>query len=304
MSNSTPAMPLTPIRFWQHWPAVEQITRDYPPGADVLVDRIRSSGPLARFAVVRLLAPLYFARQQGWAVRGPHGEIAAVMYLYRDARQGVRVLHIDNITVNGRFRRLGLAQHLLALAETLARAEQRPFLTLAVTTSNSAAVTLYRRLGFQEQHHAYFTFIPTFTLPSRARSLDIQQRRVSRYHTARLFQKFVQQEVAFSIPQMAKVLTAYYPQGVDLRGRHIQRTQAYLFEHERKLLGYGDGYSRQRQWQLRLSLLPELWGTPYEAEILQMVTRAMRPDPDSTGQWCCMFLVGPISLRCPLGHPL
>src|SRR5258708_30384447 len=141
MSFSPSDMPVRPIRFWQHWRAVGQISRDYPPGADVLVDHIRASGFLTRFLVQSVLSPLYFAGEQGWAVRSEGGEMAAIIYLRRGARQGIRVLHVDNISVNARFQRLGLAQRLLALAEELARAEQRPFLKLAVTVANTPAVT-------------------------------------------------------------------------------------------------------------------------------------------------------------------
>ena len=73
-------------------------------------------------------------------------------------------MHIDDINVDARYRRQGLAQRLLQLAEDLARNERRPFLKLAVTVGNTPAVTLYRRLGYQEQRHRYFTLVPSAPL--------------------------------------------------------------------------------------------------------------------------------------------
>src|SRR5215831_13829247 len=104
MSSSSPEMPLQPIRFWQHWRAVDQIYHDYPPGADVLVDQIRSSDFLTQCLVRSPLAPHNAASEQGWAVRGEHGEMAAILSVRRGARQGIRVLHVDEINVHTHFR--------------------------------------------------------------------------------------------------------------------------------------------------------------------------------------------------------
>jgi GNAT superfamily N-acetyltransferase len=118
-------------------------------------------GFLRRFFLQRIAIPLYFVREQGWATHDACGELAAIMYLRRQERQGIRIMHIDDINVDTRYRRHGPAQHLLHLAENLARNEHRPFLQLAVTAGNTHAVTLYRRRGFQEQRHRYFTFVPS-----------------------------------------------------------------------------------------------------------------------------------------------
>src|SRR5215831_10448986 len=176
MTSSSPALSVRPIRFWQHWRAVNQIYQDYPPGADVLVDQIRSSGFLTRYMVRFLLAPLYFAREQGWTVRGAHGELAAIMYLRRGARKGIRVVHVDELNVHAHFRGLGLAQRLLALAEDVARAERRPFLKLAVTVANTPAVRLYRRCGYQEQHHRYLIYQPSSAMVRSVAANDITLR--------------------------------------------------------------------------------------------------------------------------------
>jgi hypothetical protein len=65
------------------------------------------------------------------------------MYLRREGRQGIRVLHVDDLNVDPGSRGRGLAQQLLALAGDLARRERRPFLKLAVTVANTPAATLY-----------------------------------------------------------------------------------------------------------------------------------------------------------------
>jgi ribosomal protein S18 acetylase RimI-like enzyme len=268
-----------PIRFWQHWRAVNQIYQDYPPGADVLVDQIRSSGFLTRCVARFLLAPLYFAREQGWAVRGAHGELAAIMYLRRGARKGIRVVHVDELNVHAQFRGLGLAQRLLALAEEVARAEQRPFLKLAVTVANTPAVTLYRRLGYQEQHHRFFTFVsPSPALP-RAYSTDIKRHRVTRGQAAKVFQQFYAQEVTDSTPEVAELLLAYYPQGADMVGVPLKGRQSYVFEQQGKPLGYGEVYQQRAHWRLRLSLRPDVWGTACEWNVLQMLTTALESEP-------------------------
>ena len=190
MPSFSQEMAVQPIRFWQHWRAVDQISHGYPPGADALVDQIRSSGFLTQYLVHSLLAPFYFASEQGWAIRSEQGEMAAIMYLRRGARQGIRVLHIDELNVNVHFRGSGLAQRLLAFAEELARAEQRPFLKLAVTVSNAPAVMLYSRFGYQEQHHRFFTYAPPSSALHASKSIDILLRHLSRGQAADVFKQF------------------------------------------------------------------------------------------------------------------
>ena len=115
LSSSTGGDALRHIRFGQHWRAVRRMLVAYPPGTDALVDQIRTSGFLTRFVALHLLLPLYFAREQGWYVRGPQGEMAAMVYLRRHVRQGIRVMHIDDINVDADYRRRGLAQRLMEL---------------------------------------------------------------------------------------------------------------------------------------------------------------------------------------------
>src|SRR5690349_17966263 len=160
LSSSAGDLPMRRIHFWQHGRAVSQMLLAYTPGTDASVDHLRAAGFLTRLTVQHLLLPIYFAHEQGWSIRGTRGAMAAIMYVRRNERQGIRVLHIDDINVDARYRRHGLAQRLMSLAEELARREQRPFLKLAVTVANTPAVTLYRRLGYQEQQHRFVTYDP------------------------------------------------------------------------------------------------------------------------------------------------
>src|SRR5215831_6567041 len=145
--------PLRRIHLWQHSRAVRQMERAYSPGTDAVVDQIRAAGFFTRLVLLRIVLPLYFAREQGWMIAGERGGMAATIYLRRNKRRGVRVLHVDDINVDARYRRLGLAQRLMEFAEATARRERRPFLKLAVTVANTPAVTLYRRLGYHEQQY-------------------------------------------------------------------------------------------------------------------------------------------------------
>jgi GNAT superfamily N-acetyltransferase len=244
----------------------------YPPGIDALVDRIRSAGVLTRFALQHLLLPLYFAREQGWAVAGERGEMAAIMYLRRQERQGIRVLHIDDINVDVRSRGRGLAQRLMLLAEELAHQEQRPFLKLAVTVANTPAVTLYRRLGYQEQHHRYFTFVPASApklLMPLPQSTDLRLRALSRRQAAAALHRVQEIELRASVPQVADLLAAYYPLRV-VKGA----TQRYAIEQRGQQIGYGDVYRRGGRWNLDLGLHPNVWGTEIERQAIELLTHA------------------------------
>ena len=249
--------------------------RAYPPGTDALVDQMRSSGVLTRFALRHLLIPLYFAREQGWVIRGERGEMAAIMYLRREQRNGIRVLHIDDINVDARYRGQGLAQRLMLLAEELARRERRPFLKLAVTAANTPAVTLYRRLGYQQQRHRYFTFVPSpSSSPASSQpSADLTLRPLDRRQAAATLQRVYEMEITASVPVLAPMLATYYPLHVP---REAQRM--YAIEQDGNLIGYGDLYLRKAQWNLDLGLRPALWGTATERQAIQRLAELLPTD--------------------------
>ena len=281
MSSPTPHLvdltdqPLRPIRFWQHWRAVATTFRAYPPGTDAFVDQIRSAGFLKRYAFQYLFAPLYFATEQGWTIRDKHGELAAIMYLRRGARQGLRVMHIDDISVGANYRGLGLARRLMARAEELANQEQRPFLKLAVTVTNTSAVTLYRRLGYQEQHHGFFTWVPSSASLPLSSSTNLRLRSVRRREAARLFQRFYRAEMTASAPTLASLLVAYYPQGMATASVPRTGRRCYAIEYDSTPIGYGDVFRTGARWNLRLSLCPKWWATETERQAIYLLARTI-----------------------------
>ena len=58
--------------------------------------------------------------------------------------------YITNVAVFPEYRRRGVAEQLLAVFDRFARGNRLAFLTLEVRPSNTAAVALYRKWGFEE----------------------------------------------------------------------------------------------------------------------------------------------------------
>jgi GNAT superfamily N-acetyltransferase len=290
MLNPAPPvdLPLQRIRFWQHARAVQHMLRAYPPGADALVDRIHAMPFLGRLVVQRLIFPLYFAREEGWAVRGQRGELAAIMYLRRQERQGIRVMHVDEVHVDARYRRQGLAQQLLRLAEELARREQRPFLKLAVTVANTPAITLYQRLGYQAQRSRYFTLVPSssVTIPPEADTISFCP--LTRRQATTALQAIYEVELRASVPLLAPMLTAYYP--LEVPQGTLRR---YAIERDGQQIGYGDIYRRRTRWNLDLGLEPAWWGTQQEWWIIYRLAQLLQQHISSDLQGT------PIALHLP-----
>ena len=200
----------------------------YPPGTDALVDQIRSTPAPLRFLLLQVVLPVYFATEEGWCIPRPGGEMAAMIYLRRQQQQGIRVMHIDDINVDARYRRQGLAELLMSHAEALARREQRPFLKLVVTVANTPAVTLYRRLGYREQHHGFFTYDPASPALLAPVATGISLRALGRGPAAAANQRYYRQELQASDPAVADMLAAYYPRGAG--GEGVPKTAPYRYE--------------------------------------------------------------------------
>jgi GNAT superfamily N-acetyltransferase len=264
------------IHLWQHGRAVRQMLRAYPPGTDAVVDQIRTPGFFTRLVVQRILLPLYFAREQGWMIPSERGAMAAIIYLRRNQRRGVRVLHVDDINVDARYRRLGLAQRLMAFAEATARRERRPFLKLAVTVANTPAATLYRRLGYHEQQYRFFSYDPVPVASPPSESDRISLRALSQRRAWRENQRFYRSEMQASDPAVADLIVTYYPRGAGGTGVPRAGTLRYAIEDHGQVIGYGDAYRRGRQWNVRLSLAPDSWGGAREQEAIQLLTSAVR----------------------------
>ena len=198
------------------------------------------------------------------------------MYVRRNERQGIRVLHIDDINVDARYRRHGLAQRLMSLEE-LARREQRPFLKLAVTVANTPAVTLYRRLGYQEQQHRFVTYDPATSALRPPESSPISRCALwGGDQHGKCIRSFYRMEMRASDPAVADMLVAYYPRGAGGVGVPRACTLRYAIELRGQQIGYGDAYRRGTRWNLRLNLTPAFWGTEdLERQAIQLLTSAV-----------------------------
>jgi ribosomal-protein-alanine N-acetyltransferase len=78
-------------------------------------------------------------------VRRPAGEVVAYI-VYWQIRDDVQ---INNVAVHPDHRGLGLGEAMLRYAIAKVRAAGAGFVTLEVRQSNTAAVTLYKKLGFE-----------------------------------------------------------------------------------------------------------------------------------------------------------
>jgi GNAT superfamily N-acetyltransferase len=252
---------------------------------DALVDRIHAMGFLTRFLVQRLLVPLYFAREQGWVIAGERSEMAAIMYLRREQRQGIRVMHVDDINVDARYRQRGLAQRLMQLAEELARQEERPFLKLAVTVANTPAIRLYRSLGYQEQRSYYFTYTPA-QFPLRSLAPDgLTLRPLRRRQAAATLQRVYEMELKASAAALAPMLATYYPLRV-MR----EAVRMYAIEQDGQLIGYGDFYQHAARWNVDLGLQPALWGTEQERQVIHRLMGALEDAGYTSGSEIALHL--------------
>jgi hypothetical protein len=168
----------------------------------------------------------------------------------------------------------------MELAQELAIRESRLFLKLAVTVSNTPARTLYRRLGYQDQHFHYFTWAPSSTalhaVASSATNLTL--RRLRQRRAEQVFQQLRQMELKASIPTLADMLAVYYPHGIGLTG--VPRTSAQSFEvlQDGTQIGYGDVSRKDARWNLRLSLHPDWWGTATERQVILQLAGTIPPD--------------------------
>ena len=264
--------PIQPLRFWEHWAATQQAFRDYAPGTDVVFDRLRSASPPVRVAVRFLLGPLYLARGQGWTIRDEHGDRAALLYLRRHDRQGVRVLHVDNIEVDARYRRMGLAHRLLLFTEILARREGYGFLSLAVSVANTSATALYRRLGYQEHHHRLFiphaawTTAPLLDVPM---SPALRLRPLDEVTAGDIAHTIYRAEVRQSDPALADLLLAHYP--LALPPTHCSRKlkrYMYAIEEAGVVVGYCDIDFCSTPNHARFGMRCDFWDSPSERAAL------------------------------------
>lgn len=96
-----------------------------------------------------------------WSLRSLTQELSNPLAVYLVALQGDEVVgyagmyqildegHITNIAVSPLYRRRGIARRLVSELVELCRKDRIASLTLEVRASNSGAISLYQRMGFQ-----------------------------------------------------------------------------------------------------------------------------------------------------------
>ena len=74
----------------------------------------------------------------------------AVLWAYCILFPAVDELHLLNITVSPKLRKLGLASRMMAAIEGVAAQQNIPRIILEARLSNIAAVTMYQKLGYEQ----------------------------------------------------------------------------------------------------------------------------------------------------------
>ena len=74
----------------------------------------------------------------------------AILWAYCILFPAVDELHLLNITVSPKLRKLGLGSRMMAAIEGVAAQQSIPRIILEVRPSNNAAVSLYQKLGYEQ----------------------------------------------------------------------------------------------------------------------------------------------------------
>ena len=83
------------------------------------------------------------------AIKGSYLD-PAILWAYCILFPAVDELHLLNITVSPKLRQLGLASRMMAAIEGVAAQQNMPRIILEVRPSNTAAVALYKKLGYEQ----------------------------------------------------------------------------------------------------------------------------------------------------------
>ena len=83
------------------------------------------------------------------AIKGSY-LVSAILWAYCILFPAVDELHLLNITVSPKLRQLGLASRMMATIEGVAAQQNMPRIILEVRPSNTAAVALYQKLGYEQ----------------------------------------------------------------------------------------------------------------------------------------------------------
>lgn len=74
----------------------------------------------------------------------------SILWAYCILFPAVDELHLLNITVSPQLRQLGLGQRIMSAIEAVAAQQKMPRIILEVRPSNSAALALYKKLGYEQ----------------------------------------------------------------------------------------------------------------------------------------------------------
>lgn len=249
------------LRLPEHWQAVGHMYRNYP-GVDSNFDQML--GTLRKPFLRWLGMPLYFwLMNEGWGLWLYEGkktpQLAGQLYLqYRKM-----VAHINDIEVNKAFQGRKFSYKLLELAEKQARLHRKKYLTLAVTLSNSRAVGLYRKTGFQDQHHHYFYLSrPWWSEPAGEAPGEVRLVPLKRAAAQRNLTRFFRLETREGEPLAAPVWEALYPPELPHRGEGF--SFALYFGDKTVPQGHVDFFDWTGRGRWRIYLDPALWATPLE----------------------------------------
>ena len=83
------------------------------------------------------------------AIKGTYLD-PSILWAYCILFPAVDELHLLNITVSPKLRQLGLASRMMAAIEGVAAQQDMPRIILEVRPSNTAAVALYQKLGYEQ----------------------------------------------------------------------------------------------------------------------------------------------------------
>ena len=83
------------------------------------------------------------------AIKGSYLD-PSILWAYCILYPAVDELHLLNITVSPKLRKLGLASKMMVAIEGVAAQQNMPRIILEVRPSNLAAVTLYQKLGYEQ----------------------------------------------------------------------------------------------------------------------------------------------------------
>ncbi len=269
LGNVPPRSYIRQLRLFEHWQTVRHMYRNYP-GVDTNFDAVlrgRFRRPFLRWIGM----PLYFwSVNRGYGLWLDEGELAGEIYLQHRRL----VTHINDIEVNQGFQGRGLSHILLALAEQQARKRGKSFLTLAVTLTNTRAVSLYRKSGFADQHRHYlYLSRPWWSessstnnqLPPPHSSVRLEP--LSRLAAGRNLRRFFSQEIRAGEPLTSQVWEALYPPRLPRRDEGFSFA---LYVGDRIVpQGHADFFDSDGRGRWRIYLDPALWGSQAERALFE-----------------------------------